>query len=246
MTIKRAIADFIERRLDVRIVPKAQLPLLAEQEHLSRFFKRFEIDCVFDVGANAGQYADMIRRKCGFAGPIISFEPVPALAAALKQRSNKNWFIEQRLLGRQVGPVEFNVPEEDQFSSMNKFSKDGPLAAVQSRSLSLQTSTLALQFDEYQGRLGFRRPFLKMDTQGSDIDVACGAGDRLQKFIGLQSELSFDPIYAHVPTAAEALNYYRSQGFRLSAIVPNNTGQFPRLYEMDAILYRADADLQSS
>jgi FkbM family methyltransferase len=247
MTIKRAIANFIERQFDVRIVPRTQLSLLAEQEHLSRFFERFQIDCVFDVGANAGQYADMIRRKCGFAGPIVSFEPVPALAAALKRRSasSNSWFIEQTLLSEHVGPVEFNIAEEDQYSSMNKFRTDGPLAASLSRTVNLQASTLALKFDEYQARLGFRRPFLKMDTQGSDVDIARGAGDRLQEFIGLQSELSFDPIYAHVPTAAEALDYYRSQGFVLSAIVPNNSGQFPRLHEMDCIMYRAGADPQS-
>jgi FkbM family methyltransferase len=241
MGLKRRIADFVERRLDVRIVSRAQLPILFEQEHLSRFFRHFQIDCIFDVGANAGQYADMVRDRCGFAGPVISFEPVPALAGALKARARKNWFVEQSVLGNQAGTVDFNIVAEDQFSSLNRLREELSVSPVV-QTLRLEASTLAIQFDKYRRMLGFKRPFLKMDTQGSDLDVAIGAGDRLQEFVGLQSELSFDPIYAQVPTAAEALDFYRSRGFTLSAFVPNNSGQFPRLYETDCILYRTDAD----
>jgi FkbM family methyltransferase len=243
MTFRRRIADFLERTLEVRIVGKGQLPVLFEQEHLSRFFSTFEIDCVFDVGANAGQYASMIRHKCGFSGPIISFEPIPALASALKVQaaSDRNWFIEQTALGKEAGMVDFHVASEDQFSSMNRFRIDGPLGGTPSDLLRIDASTLDLQFDKYQSMLGFRRPFLKMDTQGSDLDVASGAGERLRKFVGLQSELSIDPVYENVPSAFEAINFYRSKGFNPSAFVPNNAGQFPRLYEIDCILYRSDA-----
>ena len=77
-----------------------------------------------------------------------------------------------------------------------------------------------------------------MDPQGSDLAVARSAGNRLQRFVGIQSELSFDPIYKGIPTAMEALNFYQSNGFDLSAFVPNNTGHFPHLFEIDCILYR--------
>ena len=53
-TIKRRIADALGRALDVTIVPRGKLALLFEKEHLSRFFAKFEVDCVFDVGANEG------------------------------------------------------------------------------------------------------------------------------------------------------------------------------------------------
>ena len=195
---------------------------------------------MFDVGANAGQYADMIRNKCGFSGPIISFEPIPALANALKRRPSKNWFIEQTVLGRDVRTVNFNIMVEDQFSSLNDRRSDGPIASAPiAETLSLRSSTLAVEFDKYQNILGFKRPFLKMDTQGSDLDVAIGAGDRLQRFIGLQSELSFEPLYESAPLAADAIEFFRARGFTLSALVPNNAGQFPQLYEADCIFYRS-------
>ena len=66
MGVKRALADFVEQAIGVRIVRLPHgaritladnIPLLLEEEHLRRFFDYFKIDCVFDVGANAGQYA---------------------------------------------------------------------------------------------------------------------------------------------------------------------------------------------
>ncbi len=62
----------------------------------------------------------------------------------------------------------------------------------------------------------------------------------LREFIGLQSELSIKRLYADTPDFVEALAYYRSQGFELSAFVPNNLGHFPVLLETDCIMYRAN------
>jgi FkbM family methyltransferase len=234
----------IGRAFGVKIVRSGNLLPLIEQEHLQRFFRHFQVDCIFDVGANAGQYADMVRTSCGFSGPIISFEPIPTMAARLERRAARtnNWHIEQTVLGSCVEPVNFHVMEGDQFSSMNRPKSDGAISSEPIvETLSMQSTTLKDHFDRYQRLLGFKRPFLKMDTQGSDLEVARGAADRLKQFVGIQSEISFEPLYENIPTAAESLDFYRSQGFTLSAFVPNNSGQFPRLFESDCILYRSDA-----
>jgi hypothetical protein len=59
------------------------------------------------------------------------------------------------------------------------------------RTIKTSASTLSDQFDKHLKLIGFKRAFLKMDTQGSDLAVARGAGDRLQRFVGIQSGLSF-------------------------------------------------------
>ena len=81
MGMKRSLADAAERVLGARIVNPSRIALLFEEQHLKRFFAHFDIDCVFDVGANVGQYATALRDRVGFRGQIISFEPNPATAA---------------------------------------------------------------------------------------------------------------------------------------------------------------------
>jgi hypothetical protein len=66
-----------------------KMALLFEEEHLRRFLRHFEVDCVFDVGANSGQYATMVRERAGYLGPIVSFEPNQTLESVHQSPSTK-------------------------------------------------------------------------------------------------------------------------------------------------------------
>lgn len=258
---KRALANALGNLLDAEIVSRKgiregevfvadrlDVPLMMERCHLRRFLNHFEVDCIFDVGANAGQYAKMVR-ALGFAGPIISYEPIPALAGNLRRMAERdgNWHVEELALDDREREATFHVMAGSQFSSLkapsysetDRFRENNRIA----EEVPLRTARLAEQYDHYAKRLGFRRPFLKMDTQGNDLAVARGAGERLQHFVGLQSELAFKKIYDDQSGYRAALDFYLSQGFELSALVPNNRGHFPDLIEMDCILYNAFPDI---
>jgi len=235
----------VERALHVQIIPTGKVALAFEWEHLRCFFEHFDVDCVFDVGANAGQYANMLRRRVGYRGPIISYEPVPEVAAKLRTAAapDPSWAVEELALDATTGQAGMNIIASDEFSSLHplsdiarqQFSEQVQLV----RRIEVRTGTLAEELARYQAKLGFRRPFLKMDTQGHDLSVAVGAGDRLRNFVGLQSELAIRRLYKGAPTYEEALKFYRDRGFELSALVPNNLGHFPRLLEIDCIMFRA-------
>jgi FkbM family methyltransferase len=244
MSLKRTAADTVERVLGVRIVRRGGVATIFEEEHLRQFFDHFSVDCVFDVGANGGQYATMLRERVGYRGFVVSFEPIPQLARELRDlaRHDPKWFVEEAALDRAAGTAHFNVSAVSQFSSLHRseraevdlFDKD---VAVVDR-IEVTTTTLADELAKYRARLGFERPFLKMDTQGHDLAVAEGAGPALREFVGLQSELAIKRIYDGAPSYEEALHFYGTHGFELSAFVPNNTGHFPRLIEIDCIMYR--------
>jgi len=236
----------VERAFDLNIISGGELEPVFEQIHLRRFFDHFKVDCVFDVGANAGQYAQMLRRNVGFKGSIISFEPIPAMAELLRRaaKGNPNWRIEQVALDREIGIANFSVMANSTFSSLHATTNaetdlfDAHVRVVEQTEV--RKSTLALEFVKYQADLGFKRPFLKMDTQGHDVEVAMGAKGKLREFVGLQSELAIKRIYEGAPTIRESLDFFTKQGFDLSALVPNTLGHFPRLIEIDCIMYRAD------
>ena len=207
------LVNFVERATGVRLARPGNIALLFEEVHLTRFLRHFEVDCVFDVGANSGQYATMLRKRAGYRGPIVSFEPDPRTAAKLREnaRGDNNWFVEQMALGASAGRANFNVTAGDQMSSVHRPQTTETnlfiTEATVTETIDVKMSTLEVELAKYRLKLGFKRPFLKMDTQGHDVDVARGAGDKLREFVGLQSELAIKRIDSDTPNYEEALRF---------------------------------------
>jgi FkbM family methyltransferase len=242
ITWKRRLADWLANYFGLQVAHRGAAWELIEPEQLQRFLTSFKVDCVLDVGANFGQYAERLRR-IGFKGLIVSFEPIPAAVSAIMkaQGGEKLWVVKQIALDSHSRTLNFNVMKSTQFSSLHEPDLSGTAAfrdvnSVEQK-ISLQTQTLAEVLPALQAEFGFTRPFLKMDTQGHDVAVVQGAGNQISQFVGLQSELALTPLYQGVNTYYEALEYYRSLGFKLSGLIPNNAGHFPDLNEVDCLMY---------
>jgi FkbM family methyltransferase len=247
-TFKRRIANVIEKLSGNLVIPPYEVYRGPEKMLLRQFFAHFGVDCVFDVGANKGQYATHLREDIFYRGPIISYEPIPELAAGLRAQAAgaHNWHVEQLALDREAGPAVFNIMAEDQFSSLRRPAPDQPAIFNAdnrvAREVEVMRATLSEELPRWQERLGFRRPFLKMDTQGNDLAVVQGAGAALGIFVGLQSELSIRRLYAGAPNYAETIDQYTSMGFELTGLIPNNKGHFPLLVEIDCVMHRRGAE----
>lgn len=250
-SFKRRLANWLERRTNYLILHEGQAHLLPERLHLRRFFEHFGVDCVFDVGANAGQYALELREGVGFAGPIISYEPLPELAAKLKRMAERDrqWHVEPLALDREAGPATFHVTKADVFSSLNAPAADqsgvfGDMNDVV-RQIEVMRSTLVLELPRWREALKFQRPFLKLRAQGSDLAVVEGAGESIADFVGLQSELPIRAIYSGASSFEEMLAAYRARGFELSAFtqqLANTASHFPMLLQTDCIMFRRGAE----
>jgi FkbM family methyltransferase len=254
MSLKRQVAKLLERLSGNVIIPTHELHQLPERLHLRRLLKYLEVDCVFDVGANAGQYATMLREQVGYRGPIISFEPIPELAASMRERAARdpNWHVQAMALDREAGTATFNVMRDSQFSSLRQPAKNQPenFSAYNEviREIQVERSTVEAQIQHWQSQLGFKKPFLKMDTQGNDLAVIEGAGQRLADFAGLQSELAILRLYDGSADFSATLTACQEKGFVISAFVPNNEGNFPVLVEIDCIMINkkfAPPDIQA-
>lgn len=215
-----------------------------EEHHMRRLLAHLKVDCVFDVGANVGQYAEKLRRYCGFTGLILSFEPNPAALTELMAAAKKDplWEVFPIALGTENGAIEFQAYDDSKLGSLLEFDPTSPNAPrdMGNTKIMVEVDTLASLIPLLQDRFGFERPFLKMDTQGYDMNVAKGAGDDLKTFRGIQSEVSFSSIYSKAPMFDEVVGYYQGQGFILSRLFPNNDVHFPKLVEMDVAMIRSD------
>src|SRR5215469_10899318 len=238
---KRKMLNPIQDALGVDVVRHGRAAVTVEKQYLRRFLAEFQIDCVFDVGANEGQYAEMLR-EVGYGGAIVSFEPIPAMLPGLKGKAARdaNWFVEGVALDEEPRDAVFNVTAHSEFSSLRTPSTaETGIFAEQNKTttrVELRTETLGPHFRTYQERLGFSRPFLKLDTQGNDLRIVRGGRDVIGEFYGLQSELAIKKLYEDQPSYIDSIRYYESLGFQLGALVPNNAGQFPLLYEIDCIM----------
>lgn len=235
-----------ERLISYRIISLRKLYEVWEQTHLQKLFACFDVDCVFDVGANYGQYARMLRTKANFKGLIISFEPIPSAAARLRKLAVNDplWIIEECALSSSNGERNFNIMTSPQFSSLSEPRHDEielfkSMNKV-SETITVRTEKLDCAYERLQRDFQFKRPFLKMDTQGFDVEVINSGLSVITHFVGLQSELAVKKLYKDSIDFREAITIYESHGFSLSAFVPNNAGHFPYLIETDCIMVRTD------
>ncbi|MBO9581299.1 MAG: FkbM family methyltransferase [Sphingobium sp.] len=213
---------------------------------LRRFISHFGIDCVIDVGANAGQYARQLRKDVGFRGTILSFEPNPDVFAKLERtaRGDSRWHVHNLALSDVDGQVEFNIMAADQFSSIQKPGTNlEPIFA--SRNKVMQTvhvpcARLETLLPELAGARDARAILLKMDTQGHDAAVIAGAGGTLKQMVGIQSELAVRPLYEGATDWRMMIATLEAAGYVPNALFANNKGHFPLLVEMDGLFVRGD------
>jgi len=211
---------------------------------LRELFELRGVDCVFDVGAYNGHFGNFLRAKVGYKGLILSFEPQSEPFRALEESSrlDGHWSAFPFALGSESGEFEMNVMNKLWFSSFLPPSADTPENMARRNTVESKVRArmerLADRFDELRARHRFSRPFLKMDTQGFDLEVLHGARGCLDTFVGLQSEVSVIQIYVGMPTWKQALAEYEAAGFAVSGFFPVSSDEQLRAVELDVIMVR--------
>ena len=215
------------------------------EEHVAWVLRELDVNIVLDVGANRGQFAKRLRRD-GYTGRIVSFEPVPEIADELEKAAARDpdWRVLRHALGDRDEEVEINVGVgQGRLSSLlpsSDFGRSWSPHIEADRRVAVSVRRLDGLFDEAVAGVDHPRVYLKLDTQGYDLQAFAGAGDRLAEVVGLQSELSLVPLYDGMPHLTEQLSTYESAGFQV-------TGMFPvifdhatmRVIEFDAVMIRA-------
>src|SRR4051812_6801142 len=141
------------------------------------------INCILDVGAHYGEFGSLLR-KVGYDGHIFSFEPVSNSFKRLSScaAGDGKWNTFNFALGAADESAEMNLYESDFFSSM--LAPSGEAVRFRSHMEGRGTETVSIRrldsiLNEITEIVPSPRIFLKMDTQGYDIQVFRGARDAL-------------------------------------------------------------------
>jgi FkbM family methyltransferase len=210
-------------------------------QHLGRLFALYQIDCVLDVGANLGQYHDLLREDAGFEGWIISFEPVQKYVNHLRRRSaaDPHWIIIDYALGASHGAAEIHVTQSPGLSSFLTPSSKALPSFWEGELVNNEPVRIARLDDllpALRSETGCRSLYLKLDTQGFDLEVIKGARDSLDHVRALQIEASIRAIYEGMPNWRESLEMLERQGFELSGMFPVHHDRSMRLIEFDCVM----------
>ena len=193
------------------------------EDHLAYILSQLNINLVFDVGANIGQFG-LLLRKNGYKGTIISFEPCSDSFEKLKKASHNddNWKIFKMALGDKKTQKEINIFNASDLNSFNEVSDLGKIRFDDNfkkiKTELIHLSTLNDFFEK--NNLNEKRIFLKMDTQGYDLNVFRGANKFYSSILGLMAEIPVQKIYNTNENYHETIEEYESNDFRITGIFP--------------------------
>jgi len=195
---------------------------------------------IFDVGAHNGSSIDRFSKLFG-KPQIFAFEPNNDLYIRMKDKfQDKNIHISNKVLGKQNGTVEFNIHNSSTGSSSLldfnpdlSFASRRKLTSTNVDKVKVEMTTLD---DEVNRRELEKIDYLKIDTQGTELDVLRGAEEslKLQKIDFIEFEIILTPTYLNMPKWSETLNYLLNFNYHLIAL--SNDGRFFNLGPYDTLL----------
>jgi FkbM family methyltransferase len=231
----------LARRLGYDLTPRRKAKPVEAQ--LIAVLERFEIACVLDVGANAGQYGSLLR-AWGYRGRIVSFEPVPAAHARLELRAagDPAWQVAPRMaLGAKDGEATIEIAAESDMSSimpqtelLRRVSPSSQVIARERVPLR-RLDGLAKEYLKHAEGI-----FLKVDTQGFEAEVLAGARELLPRLRGIQLEMSLVRCYEGERDFRELIDDLENAGFRPWLFFPGYfERKLARQLQIDGVFMRA-------
>lgn len=179
------------------------------------------INILFDIGANNGQYAKKLR-EIGYKGKIVSFEPLKSAFELLRKSSSNdnNWIINNYALGNEDTHSIINIAGNSQSSSILKMLPKHLKSAPESKYVSeekIEIKKLDSVFSSFCNE-NENNIMLKIDTQGYEKNVIDGAEKFLSHVMIIQLEMSIVPLYESEMLYIDMIDYLNHKGFQLFSL----------------------------
>lgn len=203
-----------------------------------KLIDKYNIDTLFDIGANEGQYACLMR-EYGYKKKIISFEPLKSAFEELKKISSKknNWLVYNYALGNENTNSTINVAGNSYSSSILNMLPSHLKSAPESKYIAqeeIEIKKLDSIFNSFCSKED--KIMMKIDTQGYEKNVLDGAIESLNNIKIIQLEMSIIPLYENEMLFNDMISYLYQKGFQLFSLengyCHSTTGQ---LLQVDGI-----------
>jgi FkbM family methyltransferase len=184
------------------------------------------IRTVLDIGANTGQFAQLMHAVLPEAR-IYSFEPLPDCFAELERRGRA--FPEFRAfnvgLGSGNGELSFHrnpYADSSSFRPMADLHREqfpftaGPETTIRVPVRTLDSMAVDLVLED--------RLFVKIDVQGFEDEVIAGGRTTLARAHMVAMEISFAPLYEGAPSFDELYQTMRGMGFEFRGCLDQLVG----------------------
>jgi FkbM family methyltransferase len=209
---------------------------VAARLYLAEAIHVHEIEVVFDVGANVGQFA-LGLREMGYRGRILSFEPVEDAWRELSAHASDDdkWEVFNLAVGDVEGQAKLAVMRYNVFSSLHEPTLTQPYVEggnVVTGYQTVRVRRLDALVDELSLRPLLKRAMLKCDVQGHDRHVIQGMS-YIDELPLIQVELNVVPVYEGTPLLPEMLQFLDGLGFAPMLLSPVNRSKIGSGFEFD-------------
>jgi FkbM family methyltransferase len=181
-----------------------------------------DIDVVLDVGANDGDYGREIRDR-GYKGLIVSFEPNPIAYERLQAEiaNDPKWQAYLLAIGEEDGEAKLSITENDTMSSIKGFTEFGYATGAKSiASANVKIARLDTFLADNPQLM--KNIYLKIDTQGFEMEVLRGAGELLEHVAAVQAEIALIHTYKDELDWLEILLWMRNKKFEVATAICNS------------------------
>lgn len=208
-----------------------------------KIIDHYKIDLLFDIGANTGQFGELMR-TLSYKGEIISFEPLKDAFSKLERiaQKDKNWKAQNYALGDTNSTSYINIAGNSVSSSILDMKDKHIENAPESKYIGKQEISIKMLNSVFNNFYSENKNvMLKIDTQGFEKQVLLGADSILKNVLLIQLEMSLTNLYENELMFLDMIQFMETINFKLIGIESGFSDKLSgELLQVDGIFKRID------
>jgi len=183
---------------------------------------------ILDIGANQGHFAIM----CSHVWPFATVTLAEGNENCREDLNHLPYEFHICLLSDSVKEVIFYIDKSNFKSTGSSYYKENSVHFENAIEEKRTTNTLDILFKDRQF------DFIKIDTQGSELDILRGGKEIVQKAQYVLLEVSIEEYNSNAPLYDEVISYMNSIGFDDNQVIEEHKNNQGGIFQVDVLFTR--------